>query len=139
MGLSTRVPRRGHRSWPGAYCRRSRHALYGVANGDFLSDVDLSASGGASPAPQLWPHCPATALGGSTVITKRIDDQGQRGRQLSTTRIVEVVTGEGRAPVSEHADESPCIDVFLDHVFWNERYPEPASYCLETHRQIIKR
>lgn len=54
------------------------------------------------------------------LVAQRLHKQGEGGRMLSSARIVEMISGERRAPIFEHADETPfgnvACDLALEHV-----------------------
>src|SRR6478735_210490 len=50
-------------------------------------------------------------------IAQRVDDQRERRRELPSARVVEVITGEWRTPVLEHALQASRFDMRLHHAF----------------------
>ena len=74
---------------------------------------------------------PSSSVDWLTLEAQRVDEQGERGRRLPATRVVEVVAREWRTPVGEHARESTFRHVRLHHVVHEARQPEASPRRVE--------
>src|SRR3954463_3629188 len=84
---------------------------------------DLRGDAGSLPTPR---RCSP-----STPIAQRINQQGKGRRRLAATGVVEVITRERRAPVSQHPDESAIDEVHLHLILGQIRQAESRQRCVE--------
>jgi hypothetical protein len=57
----------------------------------------------------------------SPAVAQRVQQQGEGGRRLTTTRVVNMIAGKRRTPIRENADQLTPGKVFLNLRLWQVR------------------
>lgn len=114
------------RSWmnrPGAACGRRRTRPPRRRNSRRRGPYPRA--GAASLRPTRKPQTLRTTRSRGAGISQCFEQYGERRSGLSTTRIVQMVTGEWRRPIRQKVDEFPFVDMRLNKI--KGQVTDPAS------------
>ncbi|MNE62493.1 hypothetical protein D3C80_1577760 [compost metagenome] len=71
-------------------------------------------------------------------VAERLDQGGEGRRRLPSTRIVEIIAGEGDAPGFENPDEASCCDMLARLVFIDIGQTQAVQGRLQNERGVVE-